>query len=110
MFEKKQTGEESRDDKDKTSIPEQKEAEEERKRGGKLKAPHHARKRGGHVPGHKSAHRPDKRARGGGAGADMHPESSAGHMSGMDYEGGKRTNRDEEGAGKGGDKNAKGFD
>jgi hypothetical protein len=108
MFDKKQSGSEPSDDKDKTSIPEQKEAEEERKRGGKVH--HHARKRGGHVPGHKSGHRPDKRARGGGTGADMHPESSAGKMSGMDYEGGKRTNRDEEGAGKGGDKNAKGFD
>lgn len=105
MFERKQTGEAPTDDKDKTSIPEQKEEKEERKRGGK--APHHARKRGGHVPGMKSMHRPDKRARGGGA--DMHPESSAGGMSTMDYERGRRSNKDEEGAGKGSDKNAKGL-
>jgi hypothetical protein len=136
MFEKKQTGEAPKDDKDKTSLPEMKEASEERKHGGRHKrahggaleerreekdeeasehaerkrggrAPHHARKHGGHVPGHKGHHRPDKRARGGGA--DMHPESSAGNMSSLDYERGKRSNKDEEGAGRGADRNAKGF-
>lgn len=135
MFEKKQTGEGSRDDKDTTSEPEQREAGEERARGGRHKRArgghmpealmkhdeeekkkdekekhrpaHHPRKRGGHVPGHKSAHRPDKRARGGGA--DLDPLSSAGNMSGMDYEKGKRTNEDEEGAARGPDRNAKGF-
>ena len=120
MFEKKQTGSDASDDKDKTSIPEQKEAEEERARGGAHKRarggkmpekmPHHARKNGGHVPGKMAKGRPDKRARGGQTGsADLHPMSSAGNMSMLDYEKGKRTNRDEEGAGAGDDKNAKGF-
>lgn len=104
MFEKKQTGSDPSDDKDKTSIPEQEEAKEERKRGG---AHHHARKRGGHIPGSKSASRPDKRARGGGAGSDTHPMSSAGNMSGMDYERGGAPKKDEGGSGP--DKNAKGF-
>jgi hypothetical protein len=141
MFERKQTGKAPEDDKDKTSIPEQREEREERKRGGRHEghkehekkrarggsamthseeereerkdggeeplAPHHARKRGGKVPGAKGHHRPDRRARGGGA--DMNPESSAGNMSMVDYERGKRTNKDEEGAGRGSDKNAKGF-
>src|SRR5271168_850555 len=106
MFEKKQTGESPSDDKDKTSLPEQKEEKEEAamKRGG---AHHHKRKHGGHVPGHKSEHRPDRRARGGGA--EHHPETSAGNMSTMDYEKDPRSNRDEEGMGKGADKTAKGF-
>lgn len=105
MFEKKQTGSSPSDDKDKTSIPEQKEEKEEAalKRGGKAK-----RKHGGHVPGHKSEHRPDRRARGGGA--EHHPETSAGNMSTMDYERGHRSSVGETDGGKGGDKNAKGFD
>jgi hypothetical protein len=105
VFEKKQTGENTKED-GATNVNEKREADEERKRGGKM--PHHARKRGGHVPGHKSAHRPDKRARGG-ATSDMDPMTSAGKMSELDYEKGKRTNADEEGAGKGPDRNAKGF-
>ena len=136
MFDKKQSGAEPKDDKDKTSLLEQEEAEEERKHGGHVKkrahggslearrkereprkhagktheAPHHARKHGGSIPGKKSEHRPDRRARGGQAGsADLKPMSSAGNMSEMDYMCGKRTNRDEEDAGKGGDRNAKGF-
>lgn len=128
MFEKKQTGAESRDDKDKTSIPEQKEAKEERKRGGAMKMEEAEdgkgmepaegerkrgggmrRKHGGHVEGKMSMHRPDKRARGGGVGADLHPETAAGKMSENDYVRGRRSNRDEEGAGRGADKNAKGM-
>jgi hypothetical protein len=103
MFEKKQTGSDASDDKDKTSQPEQKEAGEGRKRGGKM--PHHARKRGGHVPGQKAMDRPDKRARGGGV--EGEPLTSAGKMSGMDYEKGGRPDKDEGGSGP--DKNAKGF-
>lgn len=105
MFEKKQTGDEEPRDDDKTSMPEKKEAAEERKHGGKM--PHHARKHGGKIPGHKAHGRPDKRARGGGA--DMSPMTSAGNMSESDYTKGKRTNVDEEGAGSGPDRNAKGF-
>lgn len=72
--------------------------------GKKHEAPHHGRKRGGHVPGKASEHRPDRRARGGGA--DMHPETSAGKMSTMDYERGKAPARDE--GGMGGDKRVTG--
>jgi hypothetical protein len=103
MFEKKQTGSDASDDKDKTSEPEEKEADEGRKRGGKM--PHHARKRGGHVPGHKAEHRPDKRARGGGMGE---PTTAAGKMSSMDYESGSVPSTKTEA--KGPDRNAKGFD
>ena len=102
MFEKKQTGSDA--PREIATPDEEKEAKEERKRGGA-----HKRKRGGHIPGHKSEDRPDRRARGGRTGSDMHPETSSGNMSEMDYTKGKRTNKDEEGAGKGGDKNAKGF-
>lgn len=127
MFEKKQTGKESSDDKDKTTIPEQKEAKEERKRGGAMEGEtedskgmdpaegerkrggHVRRKHGGMVFGKKSEHRPDKRARGGEVTSDLHPESAAGKMSENDFMRGRRTNRDEEGAGKGADKNAKGM-
>lgn len=95
---KKQTGE----DAPKTgaiNVNEAKEADEERKRGGR-------RKFGGKVHGEKSEDRPDRRARGGSVGADMHPMTAAGSMSAMDYEGGKPGTT--EAGGKGGDKNTKG--
>jgi hypothetical protein len=103
MFDKKQSGSAPKDDKDKTSIPEQEEESEEKegfKRGG------HKRKSGGSVMGLASGGRPDRRARGGGV--EHNPVSSAGKMSTLDYESGHRTNKDEEGAGRGTDKNAKG--
>lgn len=40
---------------------------------------HHARKRGGHVPGKETKSRPDRRARGG-ATSDMNPTTAAGNM------------------------------
>lgn len=46
---------------------------------------HHPRKRGGHVPGKASKHRPDKRARGG-ATSDLNPTTAAGKMSVPSYE------------------------
>ena len=49
-----------------------------------LKHHHHARKRGGHVPGHEPKHRPDRRARGG-ATSDLNPETAAGKVSMPDY-------------------------
>lgn len=51
----------------------------------KAKLPHHGRKSGGKVPGHKSEARPDRRARGG-ATSDLHPETAAGKMSVPAYE------------------------
>lgn len=88
--------------------PDRKEGEEKyaddgnaRKRGGKVKRArgghipehkmaekmlkHHARKRGGKVPGKAPKSRPDKRARGG-ATADLNPVTAAGNMSVPDYE------------------------
>ena len=98
MFEKKQTGANAKETL--AALPDiKKEAEEERKRGGR-------RKFGGKLDGGKSEHRPDRRARGGSVGADMHPETAAGKMSTLDYERGRRGNSDEEGAGRGPDKNA----
>ena len=59
--------------------PAEKEMEEEDK-----DAPQ-KRKRGGRVHGHKSAHRPDRRARGGST-SDANPLTSAGKMSAPAYE------------------------
>lgn len=46
---------------------------------------HQARKRGGHVDGKETKHRPDRRARGGSVTSDLRPETAAGKMSIPDY-------------------------
>lgn len=62
-------------------MPEhERKAEEEKK-----KKDHEKRKGGGHVPGMKPEHRPDRRARGGGL-ADTNPYTAAGKMSSPGYE------------------------
>jgi hypothetical protein len=102
MFDRKQSGSEPKET-EKTSASEKREAEDEKegfKRGG------HKRKSGGSVMGLATGGRPDRRARGGGV--EHNPLSSAGKMSTLDYESGHRTNKDEEGAGRGNDRNAKG--